>query len=397
MTEQEIITSQRVNRIKPSATLAIDAKAKKIQAEGGDIINLGVGEPDFDTPEHIKEAGIQAINDGYTKYPPVAGIPLLKKAIVEKYKRDNELNFAPDNIIVSTGAKQAIYNLAQALINPGDEVIIPSPFWVSYPDIINLCEGHTVLVNTTFENNFKITADQLRDAINEKTKLFILNSPSNPTGMSYTKEELQELAEVLLENPHVYIMSDDIYEHIIWSASNYFNILNLCPELMPRTILINGVSKAYAMTGWRIGYAAGPKSIIKAMSKVQSQCTSGANAIAQHAATAALTGDQQCVRDMVKKFKARHDFVLQGLGKIPGIKYQANHGTFYTFPDCTQLINDHKAIDNDIDLAEFLLSKAGIAIVPGSAFGTPGCIRISYATSMEKLEDALKRMKTLLG
>ncbi|MAZ39641.1 MAG: aspartate aminotransferase [Legionellales bacterium] len=393
----DISLAERVSRIKPSATLAIDAKAKKIQAQGGDIINLGVGEPDFDTPDSIKAAAVKAIKDGHTKYTAVSGVPELKKAICNKYMRDNQLEYEAKNIIASNGAKQAIYNLIQVLINPNDEVIIPSPYWVSYPDIVALAEGHTVTIKTTLEKHYKITAEQLSNAINDKTKLLILNSPSNPTGMSYTKEELQALGEVLRENPHVYILSDDIYEHIVWSPNNYCNILNVCPELKERTILINGVSKAYAMTGWRIGYAAGSETIIKAMNKIQSQSTSSPNSIAQYAAIEALNGDQQCIKDMVKKFKARHDFVLQGLEKISGIQYTANHGTFYTFPDCSDLIQSHKAFNNDIELAEFLLSKAGIAIVPGSAFGAPGCIRISYATNMEKLEDALKRMKTLLG
>lgn len=387
----------RMARIKPSATLAIDAKAKKLQKKGGDIINLGVGEPDFDTPAHIKKAAIEAINAGFTKYTAVGGTQEAKEAVCLKYERDNQLQFKPENIVISNGAKQVIYNLVQALVNPGDEVIIPAPYWVSYPDIVNLAEGNVVTITTSISKQFKMTAEQLRSAITDKTKLLILNSPSNPSGMSYSKEEMSEIAQVLLDNPHVYILSDDIYEHIVWTSSCYTNILSVCPELIERTILVNGVSKAYAMTGWRIGYAAAAKDVIKGMTKIQSQSTSSPCSISQKAAIAALTGDQQCIKDMVKKFRARHDFVIHGLSKISGIKIIPNHGTFYAFPDCNELINQHKSFNDDIELAEFLLNKAGIAVVPGSAFGTHGCIRMSYATSMEKLEDALKRMKTVLG
>lgn len=389
--------ADRMARIKPSATLAIDAKAKKLQKKGGDIINLGVGEPDFDTPSHIKTAAIEAINAGFTKYTAVGGTQEAKEAVCLKYERDNQLQFKPENIVISNGAKQVIYNLVQALVNPGDEVIIPAPYWVSYPDIVNLAEGKVVTIETSISSQFKMTAEQLKEAITDKTKLLILNSPSNPSGMSYSKEEITEIAQVLLDNPHVYILSDDIYEHIVWTNSCYTNILSVCPELTERTILVNGVSKAYAMTGWRIGYAAAAPELIKGMTKIQSQSTSSPCSISQKAAIAALTGDQQCIKDMVKKFRARHDFVMQGLSKISGIKILPNHGTFYAFPDCNELISQHKSFNDDIELAEFLLNKAGIAVVPGSAFGAPGCIRISYATSMEKLEDALKRMKTVLG
>lgn len=393
----ELQLSDRINRIKPSATLAIDAKAKALQKKGGDIINLGVGEPDFDTPQHIKAAAIEAINAGCTKYTAVGGSQDTKEAVCLKYERENQLQFTPDNIIISNGAKQVIYNLVQILINPGDEVIIPAPYWVSYPDIVNIAEGKVVTIETSLSSQFKMTAEQLKEAITDKTKLLILNSPSNPTGMSYSKEEITEIAQVLVENPHVYVLSDDIYEHIVWTSSCYTNILSVCPELADRTILVNGVSKAYAMTGWRIGYAAAAKDIIKGMTKMQSQSTSNPCSISQKAAVAALTGDQQCIRDMVKKFRARHDFVLQGLTKIPGLQIIPNHGTFYAFPDCNELISANKNFNDDIELAEYLLNKAGIAVVPGTPFGAPGCIRLSYATSMEKLEDALKRMKTVLG
>lgn len=387
--------ADRVHRIKPSATLAIDAKAKKIQAQGGDIINFGVGEPDFDTPQHIKDAAIKAMQEGFTKYTPVSGIFELRKAICDKYARENQLQFTPDNIIVSNGAKQSIFNVVQVLINPGDEVIIPSPYWVSYPDIVNLAEGQPVHIATNYASNFKINAEQLEAAITENTRLFILNSPSNPSGMSYNRDELEKLAAVLLANPHVMILSDDIYEHIVWSPSNYANILNVCPQLAERTILVNGVSKSYAMTGWRIGYAAAPIPLVNAMAKIQSQMTSNPNSIAQYASVAALNGDQQCVRDMTKKFKARHDVIMQGLAKIPGVICRPNHGTFYAFPDFNELIKQHKEFSDDLELAEFLLNRAGIAAVPGSAFGVPGCLRFSYAVSMDKIEDALKRLYTL--
>jgi aspartate aminotransferase len=388
--------SKRVNLIQPSATLAIDAKVKKMQADGGDIINLGVGEPDFDTPQFIKQAAIEAIESGFTKYTPVGGIDALKQAICDKYSRENHLKFELKNIIVSNGAKQSIFNLMQAMINPEDEVIIPAPYWVSYPDMTTLCEGKPVFLETSFNNQFKINAEQLEQAITNKTKLFILNSPSNPTGMCYTREELSELAKVLLKFPHVYILSDDIYEHIVWNTSLYSNILNVCPELMPRTILVNGVSKAYAMTGWRIGYAAANPEIVNAMTKIQSQSTSNPNSIAQKATIAALNGNQQCIADMVKAFKTRHDFVFEALQDIEGIQCQPNQGTFYIFADCHELIEHHKSFNNDVELADYLLTHSGVGVVPGSAFGAPNCIRLSYATALETLTDAMSRIKTVL-
>lgn len=396
MSTPKLVLSHRINLIKPSATLAIDAKAKKMQAEGGDVINLGVGEPDFDTPEFIKQAAIEAIEDGFTKYTAVGGIEELKQAICEKYARENHLKFKSNNIIVCTGAKQAIFNLFQCIINPDDEVIIPAPYWVSYPDIVSLCEGKPVFLHTAFENRFKITPHQLRHAITDKTKLFILNSPSNPTGMCYTEDELLSLANVLLEFPHVYIMTDDIYEHIVWHPPLYTHLLNVCPALTERTILINGVSKAYAMTGWRIGYAVAMPELVNAMTKIQSQSTSSPNSIAQKAATAALMGDQSCMLDMVKAFKIRHDFVLDKLSNFSGIRVQANDGTFYFFVDCKALIQTSKHFDDDIELADYLLTHAGVAIVPGTPFGAPHCIRLSYATSLDKLQDAIRRMEIIL-
>lgn len=391
------VLSLRVNAIKPSATLAIDAKAKKMQAEGGDIINLGVGEPDFDTPAHIKEAAIKALRDGKTKYTAVPGIPELRQAIADKFARENQLRYTSEQVIVSNGAKQSIYNCVQALINPGDEVIVPCPYWVSYPDIVTLAEGVPVFIETGATQQFKITAEQLEAAITPKTKLLILNSPSNPSGMVYSAEELTALAQVLVRHPQVLIASDDMYEHIIWTHYPFQNIVNVCPELHDRTIVINGVSKAYAMTGWRIGYAAGPKEIIAAMIKVQSQSTSNPNSIAQYATLAALTQDQSFIGDMVKAFKARHDVVYQALININGVHCLPSQGTFYSFPDISAtLAHVDNGLQNDIQLADYLLTHAGVAVVPGSAFGTPGCIRLSFATSMEQLEDALQRISTVL-
>lgn len=388
--------ANRTYNIKPSPTLAINARAKQLKTSGGDIIGLSVGEADFDTPEHIKDAAVQALKDGYTKYTAVDGIPELKEAIIEKFQRDNELNYTPEQIVVSCGAKQAIYNLAQALLNPGDEVIIPTPYWVSYPDIVLLNDAVPVYLHANVQQNFKITPEQLENAITDKTRLFILNSPSNPSGMVYTKSELQGLAEVLLKHPQVIVMTDDIYEYILWTHRPFANILNVCPELYDRTVIINGVSKSYSMTGWRIGYAAGHKDIIGAMKKIQSQSTSNPCAIAQKAAVAAISGDQQCVHDMCKEFKTRHDFLIQGLKNLDGFQVLPSNGTFYTFPDISQVIEKMPNINNDLEFAEHLLVKAGVAVVPGTAFGTPNCIRISYATNTEVLNDALKRMKTVI-
>lgn len=398
MTPSNPILSQRVNAIKSSPTLAIDAKVKKMQAAGGDIINLGVGEPDFDTPDNIKEAAIKALKDGKTKYTPVSGIIELKQAISDKFVRENHLNYTPEQVIVSNGAKQSFYNLVQSLINPGDEVLIPCPYWVSYPDIVTLAEGQPVFIETQIDQHFKMTPEQLELAITPRTKLLILNSPSNPSGMVYSKEELAQLGAVLLRHPHVWIVSDDIYEHILWSHHPFTNIVNACSELYERTIVINGVSKAYAMTGWRIGYAvAGRADIIAAMNKIQSQSTSNANSIAQYAAVEALNGDQSFIAEMVTSFKERHDLVVQALQDIPRVNCLPNQGTFYCFPEISAVlpyIDD--GLTNDLELTDYLLTKAGVAVVPGSAFGTPGCIRLSYATSLEKLEDALKRISVIL-
>jgi aspartate aminotransferase len=392
----DIQLSNRVNAVKPSPTLAITARAAQMRATGKAIISLGAGEPDFDTPEFIKTAGIKAIETGFTKYTAVDGIPSLKQAIINKFKHDNHLDYQANQILVSCGGKQSFFNLAQALLNPGDEVIIPAPYWVSYPDMALLADAVPVIVDTRQSQNFKITPAQLREAITDKTRLFVINSPSNPTGLSYTENELKALGVVLLDFPHIIIASDDMYEHILWKKDCFVNILNACPALYKRTLILNGVSKAYAMTGWRIGYAAGPASIIKAMSKIQSQSTSNPTSISQVAAEAAIKGDQTCIDTMKIEFKKRHDFVVAELNKIEGINCLTTDGTFYVFPNIVALIEKLAGINSDLDFADYLIEHAGVAIVPGSAFGCPGHMRISIATSMENLENALDKIKAVL-
>ncbi len=388
-----ITLSNRVNAVKPSPTLAITARAAEMRAAGKDIIGLGAGEPDFDTPEPIKVAAIKAINNGFTKYTAVDGTVELKQAIINKFKKDNGFDYQLNQILVSCGGKQSFFNLAQALINPGDEVIIPAPYWVSYPDMVLLGDGVPVIVETTQDQQFKITADQLRAAITDKTRLFVINSPSNPTGVAYSAEELKALGEVLKDYPEIIIATDDMYEHILWEKGSFVNILNACPELYDRTMVLNGVSKAYSMTGWRIGYAAGPASLIGAMRKIQSQSTSNPTSISQVAAVEAINGDQSCIDTMLVEFKKRHDFVVKELNTMDGIECISSDGTFYVFPNVEKLINKLDGIEKDLDFAEYLIEKAGVAIVPGSAFGCPGHMRISIATSMENLENALKRIK----
>ena len=324
--------SKRVQLIQPSPTLAVAAKAKELKAQGRDIVGLGTGEPDFDTPDHIKQAAIQAINEGATKYTAVDGTPELKEAVINKFKRDNGLTYEPNQILVSSGGKQSFYNLCQALLNPGDEVIIPAPYWVSYPDMALLAEAQPVIIETDIEQHLKITPEQLKNAITEHTRLFVINSPSNPTGVAYTKDELKALGEVLKEYPKVVIATDDMYEHILWEEGSFTNILNACPELYDRTIVLNGVSKAYSMTGWRIGYAGGPANLIAAMKKIQSQSTSNPAAPSQAAATEALNGDQSCIKPMLDAFKKRHDYLLAELNSIDGITCLPSDGTFYAFP-----------------------------------------------------------------
>jgi aspartate aminotransferase len=388
--------SDRVQSIKPSPTLAVTNRAAEMRAAGHDIIGLGAGEPDFDTPQHIKEAAIAAINRGLTKYTAVEGTPSLKKAIVEKFARENKLTYTAKQILVSVGGKHSFYNLAQALLNPGDEVIIPAPYWVSYPDMCLLAGAVPVIVSAGIAQNFKLTPEQIAAAITDKTRLFVLNSPSNPTGVHYTNDELAALGKMLLNYPHVLIATDDMYEHILWEGMPFKNILNFTPELYDRTIVLNGVSKAYAMTGWRIGYAAGPEPLIKAMGNIQSQSTSNPTSIAQYAAETALNGDQSFIADMVKVFKERHDFVLGELLKIDGVKCSPCQGTFYIFPSFEGVIA-RMGMKDDLAFAEYLIEKAGVALVPGSAFGAPGYGRISFATSMENLQKAMQRLQTALA
>ncbi|KTC80974.1 aspartate aminotransferase [Legionella cherrii] len=387
----DIALAKRVQKVKPSPTLAVAAKATQMRAQGHDVINLGTGEPDFDTPDYIKEAAIAAIKQGYTKYTAVDGIPELKEAVKNKFKKDNGLDYQLNQILVSVGGKQSCYNLCQALLNPGDEVIIPAPYWVSYPDMVLLAEATPVIISTTPAQRYKINAQQLEKAITPKTRLIFLNSPSNPSGVAYTLDELKALAEVLQKHPQIIIATDDMYEHILWSQP-FANILNACPELYDRTIVLNGVSKAYAMTGWRIGYAAGPLPLMNAMKTIQSQSTSNPCSIAQEAAVAALSGSNESVVEMVKAFRQRHDFVASRLQEIPGIEVIPADGTFYIFPS-VQAIIKQRGYKNDLEFSEELLAKEGVALVPGSAFGNEGCIRLSFATSMEILQDALNRLQ----
>jgi aspartate aminotransferase len=389
--------SDRVQRIKPSPTLAVTARAAEMKSAGYDVIGLAAGEPDFDTPAHIKDAAKQALDEGFTKYAPVGGMPGLRSAIIDKFQRENGLTFEPSQILVSCGAKQSLYNLTQAVLDEGDEVIIPAPYWVSYPAMASLAGAESVILETDMDAAFKITPEKLRDALSERSRLVILNSPSNPSGKAYTKEELAALGEVLKGYPGVLIATDDIYEHIRWTNEPFVNIVNACPELESRTVVVNGVSKVYSMTGWRIGYVGGPESVVKAMSKIQSQSTSGATSVSQKAAEAALTGDQGCVGDMVKAFKERHDYVTHALDDLPGVRCLPSDATFYAFPDFREVISRLDGLNDDTELAEHLIDQAGVALVPGSAFGTPGHLRLSYATSMENLEKALDKLSGALA
>ena len=387
----DIRLAARVKRIKPSPTLAVTARAAELRAAGEDVIGLGAGEPDFDTPQHVKQAAIDALAAGDTKYTAVDGTPALKQAIIRKFRRDNGLEYTPDQVIVSCGGKQSFFNLCSALLDDGDEVVIPAPYWVSYPDIVLLNDGTPVIVEAGIEQGFKITPAQLDAAITPKTRLVVINSPSNPTGVAYRRAELEALGAVLRKHPHVLVATDDMYEHILWADEPFSNIAMACPDLVERTIVLNGVSKAYAMTGWRIGYAAGPKPLIRAMAKVQSQSTSNPTSISQAAAVAALDGDQGCIAEMRASFQQRHAFVLEQLEAIPGVRCQPADGTFYLLPDCRAFIASRDDIADDVALAEMLLA-AGVALVPGSAFGAPGYLRLSFATSNAILDEALVRM-----
>lgn len=395
--------SQRVNAIKPSPTLAVTALAAQLKSQGKDIIGLGAGEPDFDTPQHIKDAAIAAINAGFTKYTAVEGTPSLKKAIIAKFRRDNGLSYEANQILVSCGGKQSFFNLAQAVINPGDEVIIPAPYWVSYPDIVILAGGKPVIIEAGIEQGFKVTPLQLEAAITPQTRMVVLNSPSNPSGAVYTLEELVALGDVLRAHPQVLVATDDMYEHIMLDEQQPFvNILNACPDLYSRTMVLNGVSKAYAMTGWRIGYAGGPAYIIDAMAKIQSQSTSNPTSISQVAAEAALNGDQGCIKPMLTAFRERHQFVVERLNQIPGLRCLPSGGAFYAFSDAREAIKNLYAkkvitAPTDIALGNYLLESVGVAVVPGSAFGSEGYFRISFATNMENLKNALVRIEKALS
>ena len=387
------IISDSLKRIKPSPTIAVTQKARELRAAGKDVIGLGAGEPDFDTPDNVKNAAIKAIKSGDTKYTAVDGTPALKKAIIAKFKRENKLSYSADQITVGTGGKQVLYNAFMATLNKGDEVIIPAPFWVSYPDMVLLAGGKPKIVKCTEQEGFKLTPSKLRKAITKKTKWLILNSPSNPTGAGYTKKEIEELAKVLIKNKKVHILSDDIYEHIKYDNFNFYTIAQNS-KLKDRTLTMNGVSKSYAMTGWRIGYAAGPKDIIKAIGKIQSQSTSNPSSISQAAAVEALNGNQGFIQKRSKAFKERRDFVVKSLNNIKGINCLTPNGAFYVFPSCKGLLNKKTNLKTDTDFVQKLLEKSNVAVVQGSAFGLDGYFRISYATSMQNLKKAMERIKT---
>jgi len=384
--------SNRMARVRPSPTSAVLALAAELRAAGRDIISLGAGEPDFDTPQAIKNAAIDAINDGATKYTPVDGTAELKAAVQRKFTRDNGLDYEPAQIIVTPGAKQALFDLCMGLLGPGDEVIIPAPYWVSYPDMALLAGAEPVFINTGIGADFKITPEQLATAITDKTRLFILNSPSNPTGASYSEGELQALGKVLEEYPQIVVASDEIYESIHWGEEPVVSFAAACPALFDRTVVINGASKAYAMTGWRIGYAAGPLELISAMKTVQSQSTSNACSVSQAAAQAALDGDQAVVHEMVAEYRARHDYIVTALNDIDGFECRSGEGTFYAFPRVAGVI-ERLGLVSDVELTEHLLQTADVAVVPGSAFGAPGYLRLSFASSLESLKEAMKRIQ----
>ena len=388
--------SKRMTAVKPSPTGAVLALAAELRAAGRDLISLGAGEPDFDTPAHIKDAAIQAIRAGETKYTPIDGTAALKSAIQRKFDRDNGLNYETGQIVVTSGAKQALFNLCLALLGPGDEAIIPAPYWVSYPDMVRLAGATTVIIDTGIDSDFKISPEQLEAAITPATRLLILNSPSNPTGASYSRAELAALGEVLDAHPDVVVAADDIYEHIHWSNEPFVSFAAACPSLFDRTVTTNGVSKAYAMTGWRIGYAAGPTEVISAMKTVQSQSTSNPCSVSQAAAVAALDGDQSCVAAMADAYRERHAYVVDALNDIPGLRCRAGEGTFYAFPEAGDAIRA-KGMASDVEFVEFLLNEADVACVPGSAFGAPGYLRLSFACSRHELEESLDRIKRAIA
>ncbi|MDE2339303.1 MAG: pyridoxal phosphate-dependent aminotransferase [Gammaproteobacteria bacterium] len=391
-----VTVSRRVQRVKPSPTLNVSARAARLRAEGKDVISLGAGEPDFDTPEPIAQGGIEAIQKGLTRYTHVEGTNELKDAIIAKFARDNGIQYERSQILVTSGAKQAIYNLCMAVLDKDDEVIIPAPYWVSYPDMVMLADGQPVIVTAGAAQGYKITPKQLAAAITPKTRLVLLNSPCNPTGAAYTRAELRALGEVLIDQPRIVIGTDDIYEKIYWGAEPLCSLLTVVPELYGRTVTINGVSKSYAMTGWRIGYCGAPKELIAAMATIQGQSTSNASSVSQRAATVALSGDQGCVAQMNEAFKARHDYLVGALNELPGVSCLPGAGTFYAFADVTQAIAA-LGCASDTDFAEVLLTEGEVAVVPGSAFGAPGHIRLSFACSLETLQKALERIARVLA
>jgi len=387
--------SKRLKKIKPSATIAISSKAMEMRATGINVISMSAGEPDFDTPEFIKQAAKDAMDKGMTKYTRVDGLPELKDAIINKFRDDNELEYQRDNILVSTGAKQTLYNLFQAILDPGDEVIIISPYWVSYPDMVLLADAKPVIVNTYQENDFSINFDEFADALNEKTKLVIINSPSNPTGITYNKDDYQAIGSILEKYPDIYVATDDMYEYIYWGDEPFVSFAQACPDLFDRTITINGVSKSYAMTGWRIGYCGGPASIVGAMKKAQSQSTSNPSSISQAATIAALNGPKDEIYGMIEQYKIRHDYLFSALNEIKGFVASPGTGAFYLFPDVNTAI-ENKGFSGDVEFSEYLIETANVAVVPGSAFGSAGYIRLSYATSLNQIEDAVERISKSL-
>lgn len=390
-----VAVSRRAQRVKPSSTLAVTALVARLKAEGRDVVGLGAGEPDFDTPAHICAAAVQAINSGFTRYTNVDGVPELKDAIIAKFERDNGIAYKREQILVSTGAKQSIFNLCMALLDPGDEVIVPAPYWVSYPDMALLADGVPVTPYAGPEQGYKITAAQLAAAITPRTRLLLINSPCNPTGAAYTAAEWRALGAVLLQHPRIVIGTDDMYEKIYWGNEPFTSLLSVVPGLYERTVTINGCSKAYAMTGWRLGYCGGPRELIAAMCTIQGQSTSNASSISQKAAVAALNGEQSCVATMNRAFKERHDYIVAALNTLPGVSCRQASGAFYAFADVRRAIANLGLKDDDA-FAEYLINQVGVAVVPGSGFGAPGHIRLSFACSRETLEKAVERMRKAL-
>ena len=388
--------SERVRKVKPSATIAISSKAMEMRSAGINVISMSAGEPDFDTPQHIKDAAKAAMDNGMTKYTQVDGVPDLKEAIIKKFRNDNELSYKPENILVSTGAKQTLYNLFQAILGDGDEVIIISPYWVSYPDMVLLADAKPVFVDTFQENNFSLDLNAFSNVINEKTKLVIINSPSNPTGITFTRSDYESIGAILENYPNAYVATDDMYEYIYWGEEPFVSFAQACPTLFDRTITINGVSKSYAMTGWRIGYCGGPADVIGAMKKVQSQSTSNPSSISQAATIAALNGSKDEIYSMVEQYKIRHDYLCSALNAIEGFKTSPGTGAFYLFPDVKNVI-EKKGFSDDVELSEYLIESANVAVVPGSAFGSKGYIRLSYATSLDNIKEAVERISKSLS